>query len=414
MAAGRYLKFQDDDNLPMPHEIATLVRAAERTGADVATCFAYQFRDTPPAAPSVQDIHYFPLGACGPLGFVRNDFGDANALVRADMFARFGGFTEDRGVGCEDYELFARCAAAGGRIVCVPEPLFFYRVAADSMLQTGSTMGDALRGRRGYADAPDGFFRALAEVESGRQLEQREREIAWFRLDSRTTGQVQQQLMGMEPNAPDVIEKLAALLGLTGRVEDAFRLMLDNRLVAGALAWFDRSGRNLIDARNRTGGGPGRPILIDLAADQDVRQLAPSPVELPSGWRPEWPVIEQRREGLLVHPTGDVETIAALPLAVPRGARHVAAEWVHAHPGGRPVLVRVGIGQEATRQSAWTRLEPGAGPTVVVVDTDPLERPADLVLHARAVDGDSFAWSIARSVRIETIGDGAPARRISP
>lgn len=401
LASGRYLKFQDDDNLPLPHEIETLVRAAERTGADVATCFAYQFRDTPPEAPGIDHVRYFPLGACGPLGYLRNDFGDANALVRADAFARLGGFTEDRGVGCEDYELFARCASAGGRIVCVPEPLYFYRVSADSMLQTGSPMADGLRGRRGYAGAGAEVFRALADIEAGRQLRQREQEVTWHRLGSRRLGWLHQQLMADDPNGLDAARRLAELLGLSGRVEDGFRLMLDNRSVAGALAWFSEAGMAHLEARNRDPRQRTRPILLDLAVDRDVRLLAPSPTDMPKNWQPEWPVLETRPEGLLVHPVGDAETVAVLPLAVPRGASRLAAEWMHGHAAGGPVIVSVSVGRHPASGEASARLEPGEGPTVVAVEFDSLVEARDLILRARAVSGDSFAWSIARSVRID-------------
>ena len=40
-ATGEYVVFIDDDNIPLPQMIETLVRAAQHAKLDVATCLAY-------------------------------------------------------------------------------------------------------------------------------------------------------------------------------------------------------------------------------------------------------------------------------------------------------------------------------------------------------------------------------------
>ena len=49
-AKGRYLLFMDDDNLALPGELETLVRAAETSESDVVTCAHEGFTDQGGAA----------------------------------------------------------------------------------------------------------------------------------------------------------------------------------------------------------------------------------------------------------------------------------------------------------------------------------------------------------------------------
>src|SRR5690606_15275271 len=82
-ARGKYLYFLDDDNLAKPGGIARLVDIAERTGADILTCFADVFRSTePPAAGARPDVRLTFVGDCLSYGAIGNVFGDAHSLVR--------------------------------------------------------------------------------------------------------------------------------------------------------------------------------------------------------------------------------------------------------------------------------------------------------------------------------------------
>ncbi|WP_198148034.1 glycosyltransferase family 2 protein [Elstera litoralis] len=65
-----------------------------------------------------------------------NIIGDANALVRRRVFEDLGGFTEDYGIGHEDWEFFLKAITHGVRLEVVPEALFHYRIGAVSMLTT--------------------------------------------------------------------------------------------------------------------------------------------------------------------------------------------------------------------------------------------------------------------------------------
>jgi glycosyltransferase involved in cell wall biosynthesis len=137
-AKGRFILFHDDDNVAMPNELATLIGAAHRSGADILTCVTARFSGDRPPQSTWQESGaslWVPIGGCVSLGLFENCFGDANALVRRDVLEKLGGFTEEYGVSYQDWEFFARAALAGYSVVCVPEPLIWYRVSADSVMR---------------------------------------------------------------------------------------------------------------------------------------------------------------------------------------------------------------------------------------------------------------------------------------
>jgi GT2 family glycosyltransferase len=132
-ARGRYVLFHDDDNIAMPQQIARLLGAAQASGAAVVTSLLAPFEGAVPQDPTRLLL---ALGGAVALGAYVNCFGDAGALVRRDVLEALGGFTEDWGLGHEDWELFARAALAGHEVLALPEAVFWYRIAPDSMLRT--------------------------------------------------------------------------------------------------------------------------------------------------------------------------------------------------------------------------------------------------------------------------------------
>jgi glycosyltransferase involved in cell wall biosynthesis len=130
-ARGRYLYFLDDDNVAKPDALATLVEIAERTGADVLTCFADQFSGEELPGPDTKpEARLALLGDAAALGAIANGFGDMHSLVRRDAFVTLGGFREEYGVGKEDMEFFARAVLRGFTLHHVPEALYWYRKSA--------------------------------------------------------------------------------------------------------------------------------------------------------------------------------------------------------------------------------------------------------------------------------------------
>jgi GT2 family glycosyltransferase len=163
-ATGDYVLFMDDDNLATPGEVRTFVDAATESGADILTCFLNVFQSADPA-PTTPPVFVWPFlgGAIGP-GLLRNVFGDANALVRRDVFERIGGFTEDFGIGCEDWEFFARATLHGLRVEVIPEPLVLYRQSPQGMLQSTSQHANQMRALRPYLGLLPANLRPLVHL----------------------------------------------------------------------------------------------------------------------------------------------------------------------------------------------------------------------------------------------------------
>jgi GT2 family glycosyltransferase len=164
VAQGDYILFMDDDNLAEPHEVRTLVQAAEQSGADILTCLLSVFQGRG-LAPTGAPLHIWPfLGAAIAPGMLRNVFGDANALIRRSVFDRIGGFSEDFGVGNEDWEFFARAVLRGMRLEVVPEPLVRYRQSPSGVNSSTSQHANRMRALRPYLRLLPPHLRPMAHL----------------------------------------------------------------------------------------------------------------------------------------------------------------------------------------------------------------------------------------------------------
>jgi glycosyltransferase involved in cell wall biosynthesis len=152
-SAGEYVIFHDDDNVSLPHLVETYVRAAQKSEADIVTAAMAIFAgdDLPDSGIEYANEIFAPLGGVLSVGAFMNLYGDAHACIRHDALERLGGFSEDYGVGHEDWELFARATINGMKMLSVPEPLFWYRMSRDSMLRSTQTPeADILRSGRPF------------------------------------------------------------------------------------------------------------------------------------------------------------------------------------------------------------------------------------------------------------------------
>lgn len=73
------------------------------------------------------------------MSYQENLLGAATALIKKSFYDEIGGYTEDKGVGYEDYEFFFRALQSGGEIRIHPEPLYLYEVGRPSMVSNTST-----------------------------------------------------------------------------------------------------------------------------------------------------------------------------------------------------------------------------------------------------------------------------------
>jgi glycosyltransferase involved in cell wall biosynthesis len=150
-AKGDYICFLDDDDIAKPELVETLVTAAINIDADVVNCMNIYMDETlrgevltkSKSAPSL--VSYVPLG--GPLSVspIDNCLGAATALFRRSALESIGGYTELKGVGHEDYELFVRLLQANYKLTIAPRALYYYEVGRPSMLSNTSLVANFRR-----------------------------------------------------------------------------------------------------------------------------------------------------------------------------------------------------------------------------------------------------------------------------
>lgn len=170
-ANGEYLLFLDDDDYAKPSEISMLMKVAGKTGASIVTGGVDCFKGpNVPSPDQLPDYRWIPIGPFPVLGAFMDCFGAAGALVRRKDFHAIGGYTEDYGVGHEDWEFFARAVLRGYHMELVPEPIYWYRVGDDSMIRTTSKYANHMRSLRPYLEAVPKELRDLVLYAQGSYL----------------------------------------------------------------------------------------------------------------------------------------------------------------------------------------------------------------------------------------------------
>lgn len=212
-ASGEYLFILDDDNLLMPEAIARAVRVAQHAQADVVTAVMALFSGPARFEPHWPDRLWPHSGNCPLLGALENNLGDANSLVRRSSLLALGGFSEDRGVGAEDWELYAKAVLKGMRLEHSVMPFSWYRVDANSMSRAGHWWRDYRRALRSYeAVLPEG----LAELPAlAGELKRKVGELEPFRAEALSTRHVlvqkQQELVRMQQELAQTQQERYAL-----------------------------------------------------------------------------------------------------------------------------------------------------------------------------------------------------------
>ena len=169
-ARGEYLMFMDDDNCAKPGELSTFMRVAQKTGADILTCFLDFFSGKEAPNPNqTANFRFLFLGGAPAASAFCNYLGDTNSLIRRSVFLQLGGFHEERGVGNEDWELFGDAILKGYHVEVVPEAMVWYRRndAELSATRTNSLHAGRMRNIRPYLDAVPPALRNLVLFAQG-------------------------------------------------------------------------------------------------------------------------------------------------------------------------------------------------------------------------------------------------------
>ncbi len=218
-----YLLFLDDDDIAFPTMIATLVEAAEATRADIMGCLnlfmevdrraeAHLFPDMFAQKPS-----YIPLG--GPLAFapLANVFGSATCLIRRSVFDAVGGYTEQHGVGHEDFEFYVRALQHGAKLEVCPVPLFLYEVGRPSMSSATSKMKNWRRVAGSVkVDAQPDAWADLAMLNAGQRAAEHTENFRIYFRSLNQQGELLNELDAMAPSSADYALKAAALARQVG------------------------------------------------------------------------------------------------------------------------------------------------------------------------------------------------------
>ena len=167
-ARGEFLVFMDDDNFAKPHQLSTFVRTALATGAEIVTSAMDLFNGADaPLLDARPKARWIFLGGAAGTGAFRNCFGDANGCIRRETFLKLGGFSEDYGITHEDWEFYARAALQGCRMETLPEALFWYRVADQSMIRSTPRYANHQRSLRPYLAAVPAPLQGLVHCLQG-------------------------------------------------------------------------------------------------------------------------------------------------------------------------------------------------------------------------------------------------------
>jgi len=153
-ARGKYILFMDDDNVAKPHEVRTFVRAMESSNADVLTSFVDFFWGSDKPVPKAGDrASYIFLGGSPDVGAFKNCYGDANCFVRVSSIKDIGGYTEDYGIGFEDWEMYANASLRGFKVDVLPDAVYHYRFTPNSMQKTTNFFQNRRRSLRPYLNS---------------------------------------------------------------------------------------------------------------------------------------------------------------------------------------------------------------------------------------------------------------------
>lgn len=149
-AQGKYIVFVDADNVAEPSMLQIMLDGMRASDADCLSTYCRAFRSIHGAFSKEYAYAYTPVGACKEAGIYENVFGDANFIVRSDVFRKLGGFREDRDTSCEDWEFLALLTLSGFTLDVIPEYLFLYRHIDNSFSRSTSLHKNHMRAIRPY------------------------------------------------------------------------------------------------------------------------------------------------------------------------------------------------------------------------------------------------------------------------
>lgn len=172
-ARGEYILFMDDDNFAQPHMLESFSKTIVYSGADVVVSAfnVFESENKPDQTTLINEV-FLPVGDALAYSILGNTIGDANSIFKRSLFSQVGGFTEDYGIGHEDFELLLKFALMGCTFAVIPEVLFWYRRSKSSMLSSTSHKLNRARSFRPFLHMlPQSLseLAVLAFIQSGKE-----------------------------------------------------------------------------------------------------------------------------------------------------------------------------------------------------------------------------------------------------
>ena len=221
-AKGEMILFLDDDNALTENSVAGFVQGMLVSKADICTCFQYYYHgDSIPEVETNGLTHYLPIGAALNAGFVKNVFGDANAMIRREVFDKIGLLNEEFGFAAHDWEFFARAALDGLKLRVIPEALYWYRSNPNSMWRNSNWYSnrqpiiDVYR-KRGFKDLELLLNLALSGDASEFEKNMKRSNLAFSHSNRRFA-----ELSELDPNSDEAIDLLSSISINEGRPDTA-------------------------------------------------------------------------------------------------------------------------------------------------------------------------------------------------
>ncbi|MCC5835410.1 MAG: glycosyltransferase [Opitutales bacterium] len=161
LAKGDLIVFCDADNISHYHMTEVLAEAIFSAEADCVTCHFDKFK-TDAEGRRIQLDFYTPLGAAIEAGPYVDPFGDANFIIRKEVFQQLGGFRHVPFTASEDWEFLAELVLSGYKLEVVPRSLFQYREHESSNMRVTNFFDSRMRTLEPYLKrCPQPWMRAL-------------------------------------------------------------------------------------------------------------------------------------------------------------------------------------------------------------------------------------------------------------
>jgi glycosyltransferase involved in cell wall biosynthesis len=226
VAKGERILFVDDDNALFPNAVSTFVHAMDSSAADICTAFQKVFYGPSiPPDDSIGSIQYFPAGGSLDLGLLLDSFGDANAMIRREVFDKIGYQIEDYGYTAQDWEFFLRAVLAGLKLRVIPEPLYWYRSSAEGMYRSSHWYSNRLPilevfRKHGFAGLDHVYDLVLSTFVGDFEINGYRENLKFSISDERFL-----RLSKLEPNSDEAFELLAEIAAMEGRPDTALVLL---------------------------------------------------------------------------------------------------------------------------------------------------------------------------------------------